>query len=595
VLVRRDAAARKVVGNVARTRPSSRARATVLLACVALLAGACGGDGGGGGGGGTGAGGQPVRGGTLRIVNAADVDYLDTANGYYTVTASLQRTYARGLYSFDITKKGTPDELTPVPDLADGPAEVSPDNRVFTFKLRKGVKWAPPVNREVTAEDFVTAVERLYDKATPSGGQTYGNLIKGATDFRDGKAKTISGMVAGDDTLTITLDKPAPDFLSVLFQPFFAPVPKEYAARYKVGSDYSKHVVGSGPYTLKEYVPTKSIELVRNTNWDPATDPLRKAWVDRITVREGLEPDAIQQIIERGDADLSLDTQPPNAALQRLATDPKLKQQFADPISGCIRYLSLGASPKFGAISNLKVRQAIQYAIDKVATQRARGGTFAGDPASTILTPTLLGYQKHDTYPTPNNQGDPAKARQLLAEAGYPNGLTLSYLGVNTGASKQVDTVVQAALERVGIKLTVRQLTNSAHYTDELQIPAKRLQHQIGNAGWCPDFAGDGTRSFIVPNFDGRAILPAGNQNYVELDNPEINAMIDQALAEPDKAKRGILWTALDKRLMQEAVWVPYLYDKSPAFWSERTKNWLFTSWFAQPDLTAIWLNPTTP
>jgi len=581
---------------VTRIRRSRAAQATVLLATVALLAGACGGDGGGGGGSsGGGSDGKPVRGGTLRIVNAADVDYLDTANGYYTVTAALQRTYARGLYSFDITKKGTPDEFTPVPDLSDGPAEVSPDNKVFTFKIRKGVKYAPPVNREVTAEDFVTAVERLYDKATPSGGQSYGNLIKGAKDFGDGKAKTISGIVASGDTLTITLDKPAPDFLSVLFQPFFAPVPKEYASKYKVGSDYSKHMVGSGPYTLKEYVPNKSIELVRNTNWDPATDPLRKAWVESITVREGLESDAIQQLIERGDADLSLDTQPPNSQLQRLATDPKLKQQFADPISGCIRYLSLGASPKAGAISNLKVRQAIEYAVDKVATQRARGGTFAGDPASTILTPTLLGYQKYDLYPTPNNQGDPAKAKQLLAEAGYPNGLTLGYVGVNTGASKQVDTVVQAALARVGIKLTVRQLTNSAHYTDQLQIPAKRLEHQIGNAGWCPDFAGDGTRSFIVPNFDGRSILPSGNQNYPEYDNPEVNSMIDQALAEPDKAKRGALWTAIDKRIMQDAVWVPYIYDKSPAFWSERTKNWAFTPWYAQPDLTALWLNPNTP
>jgi peptide/nickel transport system substrate-binding protein len=567
-----------------------------VLLLLTLLAAGCGGDGDGSGapsGGGDQS--QGTRGGTLRIVNAADVDYLDTATGYYTVTAALQRTYARGLYSFDITKKGTPEEFTPMPDLADGPAQVSNNNTVFTFKIRKGVKYAPPVNREVTAEDFVTAVERLYDKATPSGGQTYGNLIAGAKAFGDGKAKTISGLKASGDTLTITLDKPAPDFLSVLFQPFFAPVPKEYASRYKVGSDYSKHVVGSGPYTLKSYVPTKSIEFVRNTNWDPATDPLRKAWAESITVREGLETDAIQQTIERGDADLSLDTQPPNAQLQRLATDPKLKQQFADPISGCIRYLALGTSPKSGPISNLKVRQAIQYAVDKVATQRARGGTFAGDPASTILTPTLLGYQKYDLYPTPNNQGDPAKAKQLLAEAGYPNGLSLSYLGVNTGASKAVDTVVQAALARVGIKLDVRQLTNSAHYTDELQIPSKRLTHQIGNAGWCPDYAGDGTRSFIVPNFDGRAILPSGNQNYSEYDNPEVNSMIDQALAEPDKAKRGALWAAVDKRIMQDAVWVPYIYDKSPAFWSARTRNWQFTPWFAQPDLTAIWLSPNKP
>src|SRR6266705_2344193 len=192
-----------------------------LVAGIALVVSACGG-GGGGGGGGTSSGGNPTKGGTLRIVNAADVDYLDTADACYTVSAALQRLYMRTLYTYDIAKKGTKDEFTPVPDLADGPAQIANDNTVFTFKIRTGVKWAPPVNREVTAEDFVTAVERLYDKATPSGGQSYGNLIKGAKEFGEGKAKTISGMEASGDTLKITLLKPAPDFLSVLFQGFFA-------------------------------------------------------------------------------------------------------------------------------------------------------------------------------------------------------------------------------------------------------------------------------------------------------------------------------------------------------------------------------------
>src|SRR6266545_497608 len=82
---------------------------------------------------------------------------------------------------------------------------------------------------------------------------------------------------------------------------------RAYAPKYKVGPDYGKHIVGSGPYTLKSYTPEKSIELIRNSNWDPATDPLRKAWVDKIEMRIGLEPDAIQQAIERGDADISLD------------------------------------------------------------------------------------------------------------------------------------------------------------------------------------------------------------------------------------------------------------------------------------------------
>jgi peptide/nickel transport system substrate-binding protein len=572
-------------------------KTAALAACLAIALAACGGDGGGGAPSGGGDQGQGTKGGTLRIVNNADVDYLDTATAYSTNGFALERIYSRQLYSFDSTKTGN--EVTvPVPDLSDGPAQVTNNNTTFTFKIRKGVKWAPPATGEVTAEDFVRGVERMYDKATPSGGQSYSSLIKGAAAFGEGKAKTIDGLVASGDTLTITLEKPAADFLSVLAMPFFSPQPKE-AEKYKVGADYSKHVIGSGPYTVKEYVPTKSMEFVRNTNWDPATDPLRKAWADRVTMRIGLEPDAIQQTIERGDADLSLDTSPPNAALQRLSTDPQLKQQFSVQTTGCIRYFTLGTTPASDTpqakVSDVKVRQAINYALDKVALQRARGGPLAGDPASTILTPTLLGFQKYDLYPSPDFKGDVAKAKQLLSEAGFPNGMTLNYVGPNAGKGAAVNTAVQASLQRVGINLKQKLFSGFAVYTDSLGLPRKAKEHQIGQAGWCPDYPGDGARSFIVPLLDGRSIIPSGNSNYGLYNNPEVNTKIDQALAEPDQAKRGALWAEIDKQIMQDAPWAPFLYDKTQYFWSKRVKNWIYSPWPSEPDLTALWLNPTTP
>src|SRR6266571_575738 len=543
------------------------AKAAALVAGLAMVAAACGGGGGTTSGGGASQG-NGTKGGTLRVVNNSDVDYLDTADAYSTLGFTLERAYARTLYSFDITKTGDAAN-TPVPDLSDGEAQVSNNNSTYTFKIRQGVKYAPPATGEVTAEDFVRAVKRMYDKATPSGGQSYANLIK-----------------------------PAADFLSIVALPFFAPVPKE-AEQYKVGADYSKHVIGSGPYTLKTYVPTKSMEFVRNTNWDPATDPLRKAWVDKITLRIGLEPDAIQQTIERGDADISLDTTPPNAALQRLSTDPTLKQQFGVFTTGCLRYFSLETNPKADTpqakISDVRVRQAINYALDKIALQRARGGPFAGDPASTVLTPTLVGFNKYDLYPSPDSKGDVAKAKQLLTDAGFPNGITLNYVGQNAGKSAQVNTAVQAGLARAGIKLKVKTFSGYSIYTDSLGLPRKRAEHQMGNAGWCPDYPGDGARSFVVPLLDGRSIQPAGNNNYGEYDNPAVNTKIDQALAEPDKTKRGQLWGEIDKQIMQDAPWGPYLYDKTQVFWAKRVKNYIFTPWTTWTDLTALWLNPNTP
>jgi peptide/nickel transport system substrate-binding protein len=568
------------------------ARAAALGFGLALALSACG---GGGGGGETtgGAAGNPVKGGTLRILNNGDVDYYDTANSYYTVSWTQMRALTRQLYSWDITKTG--EQLAiPVPDLADGEAQSS-DNQTWTFKVKSGIKYSQPATGEVKPEDFIYAVERMYDKTNPSAGQGYANLIKGGKEFGEGKAKTISGMKAEGNTLTIELVKPAPDFISMVTMPFFSPVPRDYASKFKVGPDYAKHLVGNGPYRLDKYTPNKEAEFVRNENWDAATDPLRKAWVDKISIKIGLDPDAIQQAIERGDADISQDTQPPNAALQRLSTDPALKKRFAVETTGCTRYMVLGTNPANGAIAKKEVRQAINYAIDKIAIQRARGGVFAGDPASTILTPTLLGYQKYDLYPTPDNKGDVAKAKELLTQAGFPNGLTLTYVGVNSGAGARVNTAFQASMDRVGIKLKIKTFAQPANYTDSLQLPAKRAEHQIGLAAWCPDWAGDAARSFLVPLLDGRNIQPSGNNNYGEYDNPQVNAKIDQALAEPDRAKRGQLWGEIDKMIMQDAAWAPFLYDKQQFFWSERLKNWKFTPWTAEFDPTSIWLNPNTP
>jgi ABC-type transport system substrate-binding protein len=569
------------------------ARAAALGFGLALALSACGGDGGGGGGGGGGEAGEPVKGGTLRIINNADVDYYDTANAYYTVSWTQMRALTRQLYSYDSTKTG--DELTvPVPDLADGEAQTS-DNKTFTFKIKSGIKYSQPATSEVKAEDFIYAVERMYDKTNPSSGQGYSNLIKGAQEFGEGKAKTISGMKAEGNTLTIELIKPAADFISIVTMPFFTPVPRDYASKFKVGPDYAKHLVGTGPYRLSKYTPNKEAEFVRNENWDAATDPLRKAYVDKFQIKIGLEPEAIQQAIERGDADISQDTQPPTAALQRLSTDPGLKQRFGVFTTGCIRYMVLGTQSADGAISKKEVRQAINYATDKIAIQRARGGPFAGDPASTILTPTLLGYKKADPYATPDFKGDVNKAKELLSQAGYANGLTLSYVGPNSGAGARVNTAFQAAMDRVGIKLKSKTYAGSAVYTDSLQLQAKRAEHQIGQAAWCPDWAGDAARSFLVPLLDGRNITPSANNNYGSYNNDQVNSMIDQALAEPDRAKRGELWSQIDQTIMQDAPWVPFLYDKTQIFWSERLKNFKFSPWTAEFDPTSIWLNPNTP
>jgi len=398
-------------------------------------------------------------GGTLRVLSSDPFFGLDTADNYGPIT----RPYARTLYGYNLA--GPPDQATvPVPDIANGPAQLSPDRRTYTFTLRPGVRYAPPVNREVTSRDFITAIERLYDKQTPSYGQQYADLIGGAAAFGAGKANRISGLAAPDArTLTITLDQPAEDFLSILALSFFAPVPGEYAASYAVGDNYDGHVVGSGPYTLDTYDPGRTVALVRNPNWDPATDPLRKARVDRIEVKLGIGTASIQKAIEQEEADLSLDSHVPQARLATLRADPERSRRLSVNPTGNLLLLVLGTHRQAGAIADVRVRQAVNYAVDKVAYRDAVAGALApnGELASTILAPGSLGYQPYDLYPTPGSRGDPAKARALLAEAGYPNGLTLSFVTFGSGQYAATRKPIEASLKRAGIILKVKTYTHT--------------------------------------------------------------------------------------------------------------------------------------
>jgi ABC-type transport system substrate-binding protein len=535
-----------------------------------------------------------VRGGTLRVLSEDDVDALDTAAIYTPQSAAIGRAFARTLYGYNLY--GPREKRTvPVPDIASGPAEVSADRRTYTFTLRPGVRYAPPVNREVAAQDFITAIERFYVKDSKSPGPQWANLIAGATAFGAGEADTIAGLAApGPHTLRITLDRPADDFLSMLTRPNFAPVPKEHAAEYGVGSRYDGHVVGTGPYKLAIYIPGETVVLDRNPTWDPATDPLRKAWVDRIQIKLNIKVSSIQQAIDRGTADLSLTSHVSATQLPTLRADPERSRRLSVEPSGCQLFLVLGTHPKAGAIADVRVRRAVNYAIDKAAYRDALARRYApaGELASTILAPTSLGYRPYDLYPTPGGHGDPAKAKALLAEAGHPDGLTLRFATVGGGRLAAANKVVRDSMARAGIDLKVKAYDGIALWEESLQKPAKRLEHQLGHNGWCPDYLGDNARQAIVALYDGR-LPPGASGNFSEYQNPEVNRLIDRAQAEPDPTRRAALWAEADRRIMRDAPVVPLIWENHAYLWGPRIHGWVYDPWTSTPDLTAPWLDPS--
>src|SRR3954451_14052757 len=332
------------------------ARSSVaLLAALAVAAAGCGGsssEGGPGEGGGNGAPGQGKKGGKATFLAAADVDYLDPGQTYYTFGYTVAYATQRPLYSFK------PDDAdTPVPDLAAAAPEISKDNKTITVKLRPGVRFSPPVDREVTSKDVKYAFERAFTSNVPSGYATsYFGDIKGTPDG-PGKFKSIEGIKTPDDrTLVLELDKPtAVTVAAALVMPITVPVPREYAEKYdrKSPSTYDQYTVFTGPYMVRNNAegkvvgrdPGKLIEIVRNDNWDPATD-FRPAYLDEIRIEEGNDDLTIagRRALE-GDGLMCCDSgQPPIAVLRRAISSSK--EQLGRTASGGTRWIALRTDKK---------------------------------------------------------------------------------------------------------------------------------------------------------------------------------------------------------------------------------------------------------
>ena len=336
--------------------------------------------------------------------------------------------------------------------------------------------------------------------------------------------------------------------------------------------------------------------LERNPNWDPATDPLRKAWGDRIEITLDVSIASIQQGIEHEVADLSLNSHVPQTQLAALRADPQRSRRLSVNPTGTLLFLVLQTNRGAGAIVDVRVRRAVNYAIDKVAYRDAIAGRFApdGELASTIMAPGSLGYRPYDLYPTPGGRGDPAKAKALLAEAGYPKGVTLTF--VTWGSGGYVDTLkpIRDSLARAGIRLKVKTYRENDLFEKQLGIPAKRLEHQVGQSVWAPDYLGDNARQWIVTQYDIR-LNSAASGNFSEYRNPAVNRLIDRALAEPDRDRRAALWDQIDQWIMRDAPLVPLLWENASFQWASRVHGWTYDPWTVGPDLTAVWLDPQTP
>jgi len=521
------------------------------------------------------------EGGELKVIAAADVDYMDPGAAYYQFTYMITNAMHRTLVGYQ------PADTEPTPDLAEGEPEVSDDGLSVTVRIRSGVMFSPPVDREVTSADVKYAIERSLMPGVSNGyAPTYLSDIEGfeaaqkAAEKDTTVAPDISGIETPDDTtIVFNLDRQtALTVVGALSLPISAPVPEEYAKEFDAESPstYGQYVVATGPYMVENdadgklvgYTPGKEIHLVRNPNWDPESDT-RPAYVDEITVQEGFtDVDSAMRKILEGDSQINGDILPTPTALKQAATESP--EQLTVTPSGGNRYISLNTTvPPF---DDVNVRKAVVAAADREALRLTRGGELVGPIATHFIPPGIPGFEEAGGLEgsgldfLANPQGDPELAAEYMRKAGYESGKydgdeELLFVGENAGIDRKQSEVAKGLFEDLGFKLNVRLVDGDVMYTEFCQVPESNAAI-CPTVGWLKDF-NDG-QAILDATFDGASILPEVNYNYAELDVPEINEAMAEAELVTDPEERAAAYGEIDTMVTEQAPAIPLIWDNQP-------------------------------
>lgn len=609
-----------------------------LVGVLALAVTACGGGGGGGGTPSQSPGAQPQKGGTLRIETNSDVlAVMDPQQEYYQISFQIYGCcLGRTLMAYNGLDEAH-DGSKVFPDLAAEEPEVSSDGLTWTFHMKQGLHYAPPLEDvEITSHDIVRAVMRIATPDAQASYPFYFDNIVGFSDFRDGKADTISGLETPDDkTLMITTIDPAGDTPYRFSMPATMPIPpnpEDPKAPLGIAEGHNNNFgqfwVSSGPYmwegsgdldfsvpadeqvAVSGYEPAKHMSLVRNPSW--AQDDLRPAYVNAldVTISTTAEPDVLSKKVANDEIDTMFSNGVSPQIRREFDTDPNLADRIYTSTSGNSNYyifMNLAVPP----FDDVQVRKAVNFAIDKAGYAQLQGGEEAIGPiyGHFAIDVDLQGLlQDYDPYATPDHMGadspeglDLAKAE--MAKSTYDSdgdGICdaeeckdVLTIGVTGRISEAVDSLFTDNLSKIGIGLNFKHVSNDAAYAAIYDPSAKVPFATFG--GWIHDYP-DGY-TWFYPLMYGPNILDNYNTNYSMVgatpeqlkkygyDITSVPSMDDQVLkcVPLSGDERVQCWADADKYVMEQIVpIVPLNESITTNIISSRVTSFTFAAWNSQ-------------
>ncbi|MDW9822924.1 ABC transporter substrate-binding protein [Sinorhizobium meliloti] len=486
------------------------------------------------------------QGGEMTVTYKDDVSTLDPAIGYDWQNWSMIKSLFDGLMDY------VPGTTELRPDLAES-YEISEDGKIFTFKLRKGVKFHN--GRELTAQDVKYSIERVVNPATQSPGAGFFATIKGVEEASAGKGGELSGITVQDPhTIRFELTRPDATFLHVMALNFAHVVPKEEVEKH--GADFGKNPVGSGAFKLAEWTLGQRLVFERFTDyWNEGLPKL-----DRITFEVGQEPVVALLRLQNGEIDVPGDGIPP-AKFVEVTNDPNFKDLIIRGGQLHTGYVTMNV--KMAPFDKVEVRKAVNMAINKDRILRIINGRAVA--ANQPLPPSMPGYAKaYADYAY-----DPEGAKKLLEQAGLGDGFSTELYVMNTDPQPRIAQAIQQDLKAIGITASIKSLAQAnviAAGGEENQAP----MIWSGGMAWIADFPDPS--NFYGPILGCGGAVPGGwNWSWYcneELDKKaaEADAIVDPAKA----AEREALWRDIYLKIMEDAPWAPIFNEERFTIRSER-------------------------
>jgi peptide/nickel transport system substrate-binding protein len=514
------------------------------------------------------------KGGTVRILNSADFPSMDPANIYTVESSEVGRLIFRTLTFI----KDTPGEdLSVQPDLAESLGTSSDGGKTWTYKLREGLKFED--GKPITAADVKYGVERTFDQETYDMGATYMvDLLANENDYAGpytSPDKDLASVETPDErTLVFHFKGPQPDADWMLSQMYTAPVPK--AADTKEA--YTDRPVASGPYKIEKYTRDESMVLVRNDQWDGATDPNRPAYPDRFEFSSGNGEDSSKRLLASKDGDQYAVALSPTMLDAPNLDDQSVKDRFINGPGPCVDYIAMNNTK----ITDPDVRHAISLAADRLSMQQAYGGDLFGSISDSINPPTVMGFSAPNLDLKP--QGDVAAAKKLLVGKTVPP----LHLAVTKDSRlyRITSGLLKKNLEAAGMTVVIDELATDDEYTAAIEgddPPALSFE------GWCADWPTPATvvPAVLGPDPEGKTY---GSSNITRYYDPATAKQMQDLMSSSEPASDVMTKIVELGNAIQTTAWplLPTILNNTPEVVGANLTNAGISPLFGVFDLNTV-------